>query len=197
MREDTGAVGLGTAGLTAASVAALLVVSGPMLGKDGMLGAAEDLQKQASELARSTTEGLTPSLQVVGVVGKVQGEGPIDGLNVTLRPAAAGDVGLEGLLLRLADKDRERWLGFAPHPGQGSFGVAVLRDIDGSWARDKLLTKGDLVSLDLDLRPGASDFGLAPRTAFRLEVLPAEGAPEGLGLETPLTYGTGRVFTLH
>lgn len=190
-----GALGLGTAGITAAGVAALLVVSGPMLGEDGILGATEDLGHQAQELARTTTESMIPRLDVVGVVGKVQREGAIDGLNVTARPAST-DVRLDGLLVRLADKGRERWMGLAPSGERGPLGVSVLRDLDGSWERERLLTKGDLVSLDLDLRPGANDLPLAPGTSFRLELVPDEGAPQGLLLETPPSYGQDRVFRL-
>ncbi|MCA1813958.1 MAG: hypothetical protein LC624_08400 [Halobacteriales archaeon] len=58
------------------------------------------------------------------------------------------------------------------------------------------LTKGDLVVLDIDLRPEANDFLLGPRTDFRVRLVPDPGPPQALALSTPMTLRGQHVVDL-
>jgi archaellin len=196
-RDDHAQVGIGTAAALAGVVIALTAAAHG-LDPGTLVQATEDLGGEARRIGLDAADRFTPRLEVVGVVGKTPAEGAsaLDALNLTVRiPGTTDAVPLDGLVLRLADADRERWLPFGQ--GQGAVRVQALRDEDGSLAQaGPVATRGDLFLLDLDLRPGAGDMPLPARTTFRLEAHPGQGAPVVLRLDTPATYGGGQVFTL-
>ena len=192
--------GAGTAGLIAVSLLAVTAANSGVLGEEGLAGSLDALQRTAGSLATDTADRIVPSLELLQVTGRIEGEGhdTIDALNLTVRMTnSVRELDLGALVVHLATPRGDRWFAHADAPGAGAFGHTVLRDRDGSAAPGgAVLTKGDLVTLDLDLRPGAGDLPLPTRTELRIELVPDVGSPLALVVETPMTYGADRVFTL-
>jgi archaellin len=191
-----GSLGLGAVGLASLTILIAGAAHEGVIDPGGMIEGVTSLGGDAEALARDTADSLVPVIDVLHVVGTTDDGEHIGKLTITVRPVtSAREPNLTLLAVRLADADRERWLGY--DEGPGDFKVRALRDTDGSLAPPSLkLTKGDLAELRLPLQPDGADFALEPRATFRLELVPDTGPSLMLGLETPPTFAGARLVTL-
>jgi flagellin FlaB len=178
---DNAEVGVGTLIVFIAMVLVAAVAAAVIIGTSGTL------QQRAMSTGMEATSEVSSNLKVIAVYG-VRNSTASDIWNISLwieLPAGGQKVDLANLILRYSNGTsvRNHELG-----GDPAFTLSWVRGL----GTNNVIEGGDIVELTFNGTSGE----LAPRTNFRIELLPEVGNEVELVMRTPSTYASDTKLTL-
>ncbi len=195
-KNERGEAGVGTLIVFIAMVLVAAVAASVLIATASML------QQQSQETGMQATQDVAGGLEILSIVGdrcedSDSSNSESDQLEIlevrVSLTSGSPDIDFDEMVIRISDGTMSLDMVYvggttAAQCNATNYTAVAVRDSDGSWADDNVITRGDLIKIMINTNNGETGLDLDNNIDVNIELMPEAGSTTFEKFSTPSTY---------